>query len=96
MSKNVESHSRTITGQTETVHEVDSYVETLQKCKVSKNTAGLLSCILLLYDLYDKVFVELNEMYGAYGIALLRRALLYGFVNDSIGENIMGINLKQI
>jgi len=62
MLKNEESQATTITGQTESVHDVDSYVEPLQRCKVSKNTAGLLSCILLLYDLYDKVFVELEEI----------------------------------
>lgn len=107
MSNNENENSLPASGQAALVHDTDNYVEALQRCKVSKQTAGLMACILLLYDVHDGVFVELSKMYGEkrandiIGNGIEKafetiESLLYGFVNDSISENINAINLNQI
>jgi len=109
MLKNQESQSRTINGQTESVHETDkvNYVEILQNCRISKNTANCLACIMVVNDLYDKVFEALMDVYGENTADEIIHegfqekyaeieSVLYGFVNDSIRENINSINLTEI
>ena len=41
-----------------------NYSEWLQFCRVSKETADFLACILSLYDLNDKVFETVAKYFG--------------------------------
>ena len=50
------------TGQTE--GKKCNYSEWLQYCRVSKETADFLACILCLYDLNDKVFETVAKYFG--------------------------------
>lgn len=82
------------------------YSQMLQKCTVSKSTANLLSCILSLNDLYDKVNDALTEMYGdERANDLIKRydkliqkleAEIFHFFNASVKENTDNINFNEI
>ena len=81
--------------------------EIIEDCFISKQTWVFLALILSWYNFYGKVSDALIGMYGeeqAEGIIKNRfdekgkeiEAILYGFVNDSIRENITIINFNKI
>ena len=109
MLKNEESQATTITGQTESVHDVDkvNYEVILQNCMISKQTANFLACVIALHDLYGNVSDALIKMYGdeQADVILSKKfdakfnkveSVLYGFVNQSVKDNIFFENLNEI
>jgi len=89
------------------IHDTDDYTKILQSCRIGKRTANFLACVMALGDLYGKVSNVFNEMYGEEAaINILKSNFddkfydleleLYGFVNESIKENIVVANLNEI
>ena len=82
------------------------YFEMLQKCTVSKSSANLLSCILSLNDLYDKVNDVLTEMYGEertddlikryYDLSQKLESEIFYFFNSSVKESISVFEITEI
>jgi len=83
-----------------------SYVEMIASCAISKETANLLSCILSLNDLHDKVNDVLTEMYGEeradglikryYDLSQKLESEIFYFLNASVKEHTDSINFKEI
>jgi len=81
--------------------------ETIDECFISKKTWSFLALILHLDNLRDKVIDALIAMYGEIQADRIinkefdktyeeLESILYGFVNDSIRENICIIGFNKI
>jgi len=93
--------------QSKLIHNVDNHPETIDDCFISKKTWNFLACILALHDLYGKVSDALIAMYGEIQADRIvnkefdktyeeLESILYGFVNDSIRENICIVGFNKI
>ena len=109
MTKMVESPATTINRQTAGVHDTDkvNHSETIDDCFISRKTWSFLALVLAWNDLYGKVSDALIAMYGEkQGEEIIKEefdktskkveSILYGFVNDSIRENICIIGFNKI
>ena len=83
-----------------------NHSKTIDDCFISRQTWSFLALILQLGNLYNKVSAALDKMYGEEQAeemikefdkqTYVLESILYGFVNDSIKENICIVGFNKI
>jgi len=85
----------------------NNYSEILQRCKISKGTAGLIACVMDLHDVLTHVREALTEVYGGVqadniiGNRMNKKyykleAVLLNFVVDSIDDSILEDDYRKM
>ena len=92
------------TGQTK--WEQCNYSEHLKKCRISKETADCLACILCLYDLNDKVYKTVAQYFGDQQAEKINveyekksrelEDVIFDYVRGSIFDKVTSVNFDSI
>jgi len=82
------------------------YPEIIQGCKISRETANFIACLMILNDLYGHVETSLKDVYGDSQLETVIAAydtksgklkdVICGFITDSIYDNVSLITLNKI